>query len=414
MKVFLVGGAVRDQLLGLIPKDKDYVVVGSSPEELLSLGYTQVGADFPVFLHPETKDEYALARTEISTGEGYGDFNVHFGKDVTLEQDLERRDLTINAIAQDLETGEYIDPFNGLRDIKAQMIRHTSNAFMEDPVRILRAFRFAARYNWDIFVDTQELIVENSHTLQHVTRERVWTELHKGLAESNPHLMLGYMAGLPIFPELSALYNTIQSPVWHPEGNVGIHTALVMKYAKEQGWGVDVMFACLCHDFGKPAVTTETGSAHGHEVAGVPVIDMFCEKWKVPAKLKRLARIMSEHHTRVHSLFGRGGQSSVKPKTIMKLFDATNALNRTDEFVAFVRACEADAKGRGEPVCHEPYPQSQYILDCLQAAKAVDTKVISKPMVEAGKQGTAIGEAIRVARIAAIRQVAQEYTSYTE
>ena len=400
MKVYLVGGAVRDKLLGLEPKDLDYVVVGSTPEEMLSLGFKQVGKDFPVFL--KHGNEYALARRERSTGAGYNDFVCEFGVDVTLEEDLGRRDLTINSIALDGE--EIIDPFKGMQDIKDKVIRHTSDAFSEDPVRILRALRFSTTLDFSIHPDTNHLIftMVKEGALHDVTPERVWTEMHKAFKANNPGDFLWLMADLGIFPEVTELYDTPQSPVHHPEGNVGIHTEMVMNHTLSDP---KLVFAAMCHDFGKPVTQAKYGNAHGHEEAGVAVIQEFCAKWKVPNDYRDLAILMSRHHTKVHSCLGRGDNKGLKAKTIMKLFEDTKAITNPSRFLELLVTCEADAKGRGGKFPNQEYPQLLFLWQCLLAVKELDTKSITSSMLELGKSGLSIGEAIRVARIGEIRNV---------
>lgn len=388
-RVYLVGGAVRDTLLGRPVNDKDFVVVGSTPETLLEAGYEQVGSEFPVFLHPETRNEYALARTERTTGTKYKDFDCYFGPEVTIEQDLARRDLTINSMAWSPDT-DVVDPFNGLEDLENRVLRHTSDAFVEDPVRVLRLYRFWAQLGpeWTIAPETLELV--QSMVLD-LTPERVWKEMKKALNSNNPELFFkcGY------FYEYNAMKCTPQPKEHHPEGDVQIHTDLCMQQAVGDP---EKVFAALCHDFGKPFVYYKYGSLLGHEASGVPIIESFCAKYKVPTKYRELATMTSEFHTKVHGALGRGTNKGLKPKTIMKLFEATKAIQKPARFLKFLEVCEADANGRGFK-CE--YPQKEYLFDCLQAAQAVDTKAISASM----EQGKAIGEAIRVARIEAIRNV---------
>jgi tRNA nucleotidyltransferase (CCA-adding enzyme) len=408
MKIYLVGGAVRDELMGETPKDLDYVVVGSSPEEMLSLGYKQVGSNFPVFLHPETGDEYALARTEKSTGEKYGDFDCYFGKDVTLKDDLYRRDLTINAIAKDLDTGEYVDPFNGTEDINNKVLRNVSDFFEEDPVRVLRVLRFVAVLGDDWAIADKTICKINSMrklgALCHLTPERVWKEAEKALKGKHPGTFFTSLSALGMFPEVKALWETPQNEEHHPEGNVGIHTMMVVNYAA-QHYSPVVVFAGLCHDFGKPVSYKESGNALQHEIKGLPVIKAFCEKWKVPNNYRDLALMTCEHHTKVHGCLGRGSNKAMRAKSIMKLFTDTNALAKPLRFFHMLSACEADAKGRGGDYPNKPYKQKDYLLDCLAAAKGVNTKEITLSLLADGKSGVEIGEAVRIARIDAIRNV---------
>lgn len=408
VKIYLVGGAVRDELLGLAPKDLDYVVVGSTPEEMLSKGFKQVGDNFPVFLHPETNDEYALARTEKSTGERYQDFDCYFGKDVTLMDDLSRRDLTINAIAKDIDTDEHIDPFQGIADINNRMIRHVSDSFDDDPVRILRVFRFQSTLSgcWSIGEHTMMKIdnMVSYGALENLTPERVWKEMEKALGGHRAGMFFTNLSILGLFPEVEALWSTPQNKGHHPEGDVGIHTSMVIDHAS-RNYGQHVAFAGLCHDFGKPISHAETGTALKHEIKSLDVIKSFCKKWTVPNSYRDLALMTCEYHTKVHGCLGRGTNKAMRPKSIMNLFTATNALNKTVRFYHFLEACEADAKGRGGDYPDKPYPQKDYIWDCLLAVKRVDTSHLSGLLMLKGKSGIEIGEAIRVARIDAIREV---------
>lgn len=415
MKIYQVGGSVQDQLMGITPKDYDYVVVGSSPAEMESLGYTQVGKDFPVFLHPETGDEYALARTERKVGVGYNGFESSW-EGVTLEQDLARRDLTINAIAKDIETGELIDPFNGICDLEDRILAPVSNAFCEDPIRVLRAGRFLARY--DNFVPSESLrwlSHKVSNEIESCSPERVWKEIEKALSEKVPSKFFKWMANFDTFPILDQMKFTPQKVEHHPEIWVDIHTYMTMDYAAKTCGISEVVFACFCHDFGKPATYQEHGNAYGHEEAGLATIEAFCDKWKVPNSYKDLALMTSKYHTKIHGCLGRGANKGMKAKSIMKLFEETNAMKKQERFLWMLCACTADARGRGadkdDQLKYEsnPYPQSQYLLECLVAASMLDTKSISIPALEAGLTGIKIGEKIRSARIAAIKQVQQKW-----
>lgn len=408
MKIYLVGGAVRDKILGKHPKDLDYVVVGSTPEKMIESGYKQVGSSFPVFLHPITGDEYALARTEKSVGDKYQDFDCYFGEDVTIEKDLERRDLTINSIAKDLMTGEYIDPFNGIADIKNKMLRATSNAFVEDPTRVFRLFRFMAELGEDWDVDSSLLGIVGrllaSGALDRVTPERIWAETFKAMRSEHPHRYFHMISH--IYPVLSDMYLTEQKPVHHPEGNVGVHTELCMKAAVP--YGPEVVFAAMCHDFGKPITHKSNGTFHGHEQVGLAAVEQFCTNMKVPKSFKKPAMLVTELHTKVHSCLGRGSNKGIKPKTIMGIFEYCNALDKPARFHQVLQACKADARGRGPVYENLEYPQENYLLECLLAVQKVNTKQISRVMLAEGKFGQAIGEAIRVAQIQAIREVQYE------
>jgi tRNA nucleotidyltransferase (CCA-adding enzyme) len=417
MKIYLVGGAARDQLLGLEPKDKDYVVVGSTPEEMISLGYIQVGKDFPVFLHPETKEEYALARTEKKVGEGHTGFVCEW-EGVTLEEDLSRRDLTINAIAQDLDTGEYIDPEDGIDDIRLKLLSATGEAFQEDPLRVLRVARLMSRYGpeWVVCGYTEMLMREmyRGGFLDSLTPERVWKEMEKALSESYPSLFFKVLAELGVegfFEEWYYMEDTPQRLDHHPEKYVDIHTSLVMDFAAKKGYSSEEIFACFTHDFGKPICYNLYNNAHGHENAGLPIIEDFCDKWKVPNKYRELALLVCEYHTKIHGCMGRSTNKKMRAKSIMKLFEATGAIKKPERFYQILNCCKADAAGRGSTLDeikefeNKPYPQAQYLRDCLEAALQVDTKSISKKLLQRGTSGVNIGLEIRSARISAIREV---------
>lgn len=413
-KVYLVGGAVRDELMGLVPKDNDYVVVGSTPEKMLESGFIKVGADFPVFLHPETKEEYALARTERKTGLGYSGFDCEW-EGVTIEEDLSRRDLTINSIAKDICTGDIVDPFGGVDDIKNKVLRPTTKAFMEDPLRVLRAARFMARlpefssdYEDRLFKYSEEVQYE---LLYYLTPERVWVETEKALSEKKPSRYFDWLRWFLVFSEVVDLNFTPQREDHHPEGDVGTHTMMVIDYAASQYNDPEITFACLTHDFGKPICWVQYKNAHGHEEEGLPIINRFCDRWKVPNRYRELALLVCKYHTKIHGVLGRGTQKMTKPKSIMKLFESTSALTKQDRFEKVLKACVADARGRGKTqeqvkaFEEKPYPQQEYLLECLCAVKKVDTKKISQEMIVKGKEGVMIGEAIRVERINAIRGV---------
>lgn len=414
MKAYKVGGCVRDQLLGITPKDFDYVVVDSSPEEMLSLGYTQVGKDFPVFLHPITGEEYALARTERKVGLGYNGFESSW-KGVTLEDDLLRRDLTINAIAQ-YEDGRLIDPFSGRYDLQNKILRPVSKAFCEDPIRVLRVGRFLSRYTdfstSDSLIALSEQVV---HEIEECSPERVWKEIEKVLSEKKPSRFFKWMSQFDIFPILEQMEFTPQKVEHHPEVWVDVHTYLVMDYAAKVYGNPLVVFACFCHDFGKPITFTQYGNAHGHEEAGVDIINQFCDKWKVPNDYRDLAVMTSKYHTKVHGCLGRGANGRMKPKSIMKLFEETKAIQKPDRFKMFLQACISDAKGRGgspEQILefeNKPYKQAEYMLECLEAVRSMDTKSISLSAKEKGIDGVKIGEMIRSARINEIRQVQKKW-----
>lgn len=412
MKIYLVGGAVRDKLLGKEPDDRDYVVVGSSPEDMVSLGFTQVGKDFPVFLHPETKEEYALARVERKVGIGYTGFEADW-KGVTLEQDLKRRDLTINAMAQDLETGEIIDLFGGKEDLENKVLRHVSPAFSEDPLRVFRVARFHAEYGFTIASDTYSLMLKLYNELKTVPKERVWREMEKALSSKNPSLFFYILTRhLNIFKVYAQMFGTPQNPVHHPEGNVGIHTNLVMDFAASKRFSPEVIFSCFCHDFGKPLCRRRDGTANGHENEGVSLVEDFCEEFRVPNSYKKLALAVTKHHGRIHSVLGRDGNSICKPKTVWKILKECGGLDHDPTFFYNVLdACHADSAGRGktsgerEAFQEAPYHQRLFLNKCMIAAKAVDTKSVAANAIAKGRKGPQIGEAVRCEQIKAIREV---------
>lgn len=406
-QVYLVGGAVRDQLLGLASHDKDYVVVGSSVQQMKSLGFMSVGKDFPVFLHPKSKQEYALARIERKVGKGYTGFSVDVGKSVSLDDDLARRDLTINAMAMDTD-GNLIDPFDGQTDLKNKVLRHTTAAFKEDPVRVLRIARFLARYGqeWQIHADTLALIQEIKHSgeLEHLVPERVWKETEKALGEASPHLYFETLKGLGVFPEIEAMEGVEQSPEHHPEGDVFIHTMLVLKRAADLKYDLPTRFAALTHDFGKPVSFAKHGNLHGHEAEGVAVIEAFCERWRVPNKLKDLAKLTSDNHLRSHKLF------EMLPRKIhTMMIDRFNAVKQPERFLQFLQACQCDAQGRGETKVDVPYPQAELGRFLLHGLQKLDTKAIVALAIKSGKQGPDLGEAMAVAQIAEIKHLLSDF-----
>jgi len=407
MKIYLVGGAVRDQLLNLPIKDHDWVVVGSTPEEMIAAGYKQVGADFPVFLHPKTQEEHALARTERKSGRGYQGFSVDFGKDVTLEEDLVRRDLTINAMAQDAE-GNIIDPFNGQLDLEQKCLRHVSPAFAEDPLRVLRVARFAARFHhlgFTVANETRLLMqaIKEQGELEFLTPERVWVETERALGEKSPWVyfdVLKQCHALSVcFKELDALFGVPQPPQHHPEIDCGIHSLMCLEQAAKLSHDTAVRFAALVHDLGKALTPEEKLPQHiAHEVKGLKPIKQLCERLKVPNKHKELALKACEYHTNVHRAF------ELKATTIFKLFKHTDALRKPDRFKQLLLVCKADAKGR-TGFEDRAYPQAEFLNIMLEAVQAVDTKSFAKQ----GLSGPAIGEAIEHARIQAIKEAKANY-----
>ncbi len=400
MQVYLVGGAVRDRLLGRAVTERDWVVVGATPEELLHEGYLPVGREFPVFLHPQTREEYALARLERKVAPGYRGFTTRFSPDVTLTEDLQRRDLTINAMAQSA-SGEIIDPYGGQADLGARVLRHVSESFIEDPVRILRVARFAARYaelGFSVAPETLALMqsMVASGEVQSLVAERVWTETERALGEKRPEVFFETLracgALAVIFPEIDALFGVPQPPRWHPEIDTGVHVMLALRYAADNAFSAPVRFAAVVHDLGKALTPRDRWpSHHGHEDAGVPLIDALCDRLKVPTAYRELAVLTARQHTLVHRA------AELKPETVLKLLDASDAFRRPERFAELLRACESDARGRTGREA-EPYPQAAY----LQAALAVAAAAALSPQERGGLAGPAIGNAIRQARLAAI------------
>lgn len=403
MKIYLVGGAVRDSLLNLPIKDKDYMVVGATPEQMQQLGYRQVGKDFPVFLHPKTQQEYALARTERKVGLGYGGFSCYASPDVTLEQDLLRRDLTINAIAQD-EEGNLYDPYNGVADIQARQLRHVSTAFAEDPLRVLRVARFAARFHslgFKIATETMSLMQHMSQTeeLTALTPERVWQEVDKSLGGPNPEIffqVLRQCRALKIlFPEIDALFGIPQPEKWHPEIDTGLHTLMVLTQATLLTQDKAVRFAALVHDLGKALSPKEHWPKHhGHGQKGLPVIKKLCERLRVPNEYRDLALLVSDQHQNVHQAF------ELRAETIVKVFDKADFWRKPERLNQLLLACIADMRGR-TGFEHQAYPQSDYLNACFLAANNVDIKAI----IAAGFQGGQIKQALNLRRIDNVEQV---------
>jgi tRNA nucleotidyltransferase (CCA-adding enzyme) len=400
MEIYLVGGAVRDRLLGLELKDRDWVVVGATPEEMTAQGFKLVGADFPVFLHPETKEEYALARTERKSGRGYKGFTVYAGPDVTLEQDLARRDLTINAMAED-SSGRLIDPFHGADDLKCGILRHVSPAFAEDPLRVLRVARFAARFNYPVAHETQELMraLVQAGEIEALVAERVWSELERALGEPRPVRFFEVLrecgALQRLLPELDALFGVPQPPEHHPEIDTGVHTLMVLAQAVRLSADARVRFAALMHDLGKGTTPASEWPKHvGHEERGVVLVRDICRRLRVPNDFRDLALLVTRYHTHCHRA------AELRDATLLETLEALDAFRRPERVEDFVRACEADFRGR-TGYADRPYPQADIFRRASAAARAVDTAAIA-----AGRSGPQIGEAIRVARIDAIRAAA--------
>ncbi|MDX5151877.1 MAG: multifunctional CCA addition/repair protein [Acidiferrobacterales bacterium] len=410
MKIYLVGGAVRDKMLGLDVKDRDYVVVGATPEEMVEQGFKPVGADFPVFLHPQTKEEYALARTERKSGRGYKGFNVYSSPDVTLEQDLERRDLTINAMAED-EAGNLIDPFNGAADLRDGRLRHVSPAFVEDPVRILRVARFAARYaRWGFRVahSTSKLMQEmvDSGEIDALVPERVWAEMERALGEPKPsrfiHVLRACGALQKLFPEIEALFGVPQPEAHHPEVDTGEHIQLVIDKAAELSHDPQVVFAALVHDFGKGITPEEEWPQHiGHEGKGANMVKDFCKRFRVPNEYRDLGVLTAKYHSHCHRVF------ELKPATLVRTLESLDAFRRPDRVHKFVQACEADYRGRTGFEDRE-YKEGEYFETAFEAARAVNSSAIAKQLQAEGKSGEKIADAIRDQRRTAIANLKQE------
>lgn len=400
MKSYLVGGAVRDALLNLPVKDKDWVVVGASPAEMLALGFQQVGRDFPVFLHPDTQQEYALARTERKNGSGYTGFVCYAAPDVTLEQDLQRRDLTINAIAQDDE-GRYYDPYNGRADIEQRQLRHVSAAFNEDPLRVLRVARFAARFAHLGFVIAGETLalmrsMAESGELSALTPERVWKETEKALETRMPQVYFQVLrdcgALAVLFPELDNLYGVPAPAKWHPEIDTGVHTLMTLAIAAELSDEVDVRFATLFHDVGKALTPPEKWpSHHGHGPAGVPLVEQLCQRLRVPNAIRDLALLVTEFHDLVHTV------ERQSPETLVALFDRIDAWRKPHRVEQIALTSEADARGR-TGFENNAYPQGDY----LRKAFAIVQNVSTKEVVAAGYKGVEVREELTRRRIAAL------------
>ena len=412
MQVYLVGGAVRDRLLGLPVGERDWVVVGARPEELERQGYLQVGKEFPVFLHPETREEYALARTERKVGPGYKGFVTEFSPDVTLEDDLKRRDLTINAIAEDAE-GNLVDPFGGQRDLEARVLRHVSEAFVEDPVRVLRLARFAARFanlGFTVAAETRDLMkrIVAAGEMDALVPERVWKETQRALDEARPDIFFETLrecgALKTVFPEVDALYGVPQPAQWHPEIDTGVHVMMALRLAAARQATTATRFAVLTHDLGKALTPRDKWpSHHGHEQIGVPAIETLSERLKVPREFRDLALIVSKYHTHVH----RGLE--LKPSTALELFENTDAFRRPERFNEFLVACECDARGR-LGLENREYSQADYLREARIAAAAVTLTEAERQ----GLTGTAFGERLRKKRLDAIASLKSSSTTVTQ
>ena len=398
--VYLVGGAVRDELLGLEIGERDWVVTGSTPEEMLRQGYRQVGASFPVFLHPQTGEEYALARTERKRGHGYHGFTVDFHPGVTLEEDLSRRDLTINAMARGAD-GQLIDPHGGVADLEGRILRHVSPAFREDPLRVLRVARFAARFahlGFKVHPQTLELMrdIAASGELDHLVAERTWTELVGGLSSATPSMFLQVLrdcgALLVLLPEVDGLFGVPQDERYHPEIDTGLHIQMALDFAAVQGWEVEARFAILLHDLGKGLTPRKDWPAHlDHEQAGMPLVRAVCERLRAPTLFRDLAVAVCALHLRCHRAM------EMQPGKILALLEEADLLRRPERLEVFLQACEADYRGR-KGLSQRPYPQGDRLRNALAAALAVKAAALDVT----GLSGEEIGKKLRMARIEAI------------
>ncbi len=410
MHVYLVGGAVRDQLLGHPYHEKDYVVVGATPEQLLNLGYQPVGKDFPVFLHPETKEEYALARTERKAGHGYHGFEFYTDTSVTLEDDLIRRDLTINAIAMD-EKGNIYDPYNGQADLNNRILRHVSDAFTEDPLRVLRLARFAARYkdlDFKIAPETLSLMqnLVQSGELNALTSERVWKETSRALMENHADVYFQVLrdcgALKVLFPEIDALFGVPQRPEYHPEIDCGIHTLMSLQQACKANYSLDVRFAVLVHDLGKALTPKEELPRHiQHEERGIAPVTEVCDRLKVPTQTKQLALAVCKEHLKCHQAF------TLKAGTLWRLLQRLDVLRRPERVEAFVQACECDARGR-LGLENRDYPQADFLLKLMQRVRTIKASDLPPEI-----KGADIGEMLIQKRIEAIAQLKYELGHHT-
>ena len=410
MQVYLVGGAVRDHLLGHPYHEKDYVVVGTTPEQLLAQGFQPVGKDFPVFLHPETKDEYALARTERKSGHGYHGFEFHTDPSVTLEQDLIRRDLTINAMAMDND-GNVYDPYGGQQDLCNKVLRHVSNAFVEDPLRVLRIARFAARYHALGFVVAPETLLlmqelAESGELDALTLERVWKETSRALMEAHADVYFETLRACGalkvLFPELDALFGIPQRPEYHPEIDCGVHTMMSLQQACRANYSLDVRFAVLLHDLGKALTPADELPRHiMHEERGIRPVTEVCDRLRVPTNTKQLALAVCKEHLKCHQAL------SLKPGTLWRLLQRLDVLRRPERVEAFVQACECDSRGR-LGLEDRDYPQAKYILEAIQVVRSIKAQDLP-----ADVEGPDIGEMLIERRIKAIEQLKARHVAAT-
>ena len=406
MQVYLVGGAVRDQLLGRTVTEHDYVVVGVTPQQMLAQGYMPVGSDFPVFLHPQTKEEYALARTERKSGVGYGGFTFYTSPDLSLEDDLIRRDLTINAMAQTTD-GQIIDPYGGQQDLAQRILRHVSPAFVEDPLRVLRVARFAARYadlGFQVATETLALmqqLVEQGE-LAYLSPERIWKETQRALTETRAEVYFEVLRACgalkAIMPEVDALFGVPQRPEYHPEVDTGIHTLMTLQRACEQQYSDRVRFAAVLHDLGKALTPADQLPRHvEHEARGVEPIRQLCQRLKVPTQYQQLAELVCREHLLCHRVM------ELRAGTIWRLLQRLDVLRRPERVEEFIQACECDARGR-LGLEQRPYPQADFLRHAIQQVRAIRSTDLPAHI-----QGPAIGEALINARIIALEQLKQQF-----
>lgn len=408
MQIYKVGGAVRDRLLGEPVTDIDWVVVGATSEEMLAQGFRPVGADFPVFLHPKSGEEYALARTERKSGRGYGGFTFHASPEVTLEEDLIRRDLTINAMAED-DQGKLTDPYHGQKDLKDRILRHVSPAFAEDPLRVLRVARFAARYaglGFSVAQETLELMrqLSESGELEALTPERSWKEISRALMEKQPQVFIQVLrdcAALKVLmPEVDALFGVPQPPIHHPEIDCGVHTLSVVQQAALHQQPLTVRWACLLHDLGKGLTPEDQWPRHlEHEHTGLKLIEAVNQRFKVPRDCQELALLVGEYHTHSHRAF------ELRASTLLALLQSFDVYRRPQRFDEFIAACEMDARGR-LGLESRPYPQADYLRGAASAARAVAVQ----PLLEQGFKGPALGEALKRERLNALKAYKEQHT----
>ena len=406
MKYYLVGGAIRDRLLGIPVKDRDYLVTGATAKTMLAAGFRQVGADFPVFIHPETGDEYALARTERKSGSGYHGFVVDNSAEISLEADLQRRDLTINAIAEDIDNKQLLDPFGGVKDIQQRLLRHVSPAFIEDPLRVLRVARFTAQLDFSVAPETMSLMqkLSASGELRQLRPERVWIETEKALATDMPHRYIETLrecgALAEIFPEIDALFGIPQNAKYHPEIDSGIHTILALKQASQLSTETCVRFAVLVHDLGKALTPREELPAHrNHDIRGVPVIQKLCQRLRTPKKYRQLAELVSRYHIDCHRIM------EMKPGSVLHRLEALDAFRRPKRFEQFLLCCRADAQGRlGKE--NEPYPPADYFFTAFSHCQRTGIQAI----VKAGLDGDKIATAIRTERLKNLRLLKKTFS----